>query len=439
VALGFTEQQASIEALRCLQCKKPTCMDGCPVGIDIPVFIKAISEGRFDAALETIHESSLLPAICGRVCPQETQCEKTCVMAKKYGAVSIGSLERFVADWGARQPHHQPSPAEPSGRKVAVVGSGPAGLAAAADLAKMGHEVTVFEALHRPGGVLVYGIPEFRLPNEIVDREINALKEMGVRFETNVIIGRTITIEELFADGFEAVFVGSGAGLPLFLNIPGENLCGVFSANEFLTRVNLMGGFDPSTHDTPVYVGRRVVVFGGGNVAMDASRVAKRLGPEEVVVMYRRTRAEMPARAEEIRHAEEEGIRFEYLTAPVRILGDERRWVTGVECLRMELGEPDKSGRRRPVPVAGSEYVEPCDTVIVAIGNSPHPLVPQTTPGLQTTRHGTIVVNEEGGTTLPGVFAGGDIASGAATVIEAMGAGRRAARAIGEYLAAKQP
>jgi len=440
VALGFTAEQAIIEAERCLQCKRPLCMDGCPVSIEIPVFIKAVSEGQFDKALEVINESNLLPAICGRVCPQENQCEKTCLLAKKFGAVSIGTLERFVADYarnGNRPAAPVAAPVAPrTGRKVAIIGSGPAGLACAADLARQGHEVVVFEAFHKPGGVLIYGIPEFRLPKDIVAQEIAALERMGVRIETNVVIGRSITIDELFEDGFDAVFIGTGAGLPLFLGIEGESLCGVFSANEFLTRVNLMGAYDPETNDTPVYIGRKIVVIGGGNVAMDAARVARRLSPGEVTVLYRRTRDEMPARLEEIHHAEEEGIKFHYLTAPLRVLGDERKWVTGIECQQMELGEPDASGRRRPVKIEGSEFVVEADMVVVAIGNSPAPLVPQTTPGLEVTKHGTIIADQDTGQTpRPGLFAGGDIVTGAATVIEAMGAGRRAAAAIGEYLA----
>ncbi len=437
VALGFSAEDAQAEALRCLQCKKATCIDGCPVGVNIPVFIKAVAEGQFDEALRVIHDANLLPAICGRVCPQENQCEKVCVLARKFGAVSIGGLERFVADLGRERGQQVPSSGEtkPTGKRVAVIGSGPAGLAAAGDLARYGHEVIVYEALHRPGGVLVYGIPEFRLPKGIVDQEIAALEGLGVKFEMDVVIGRTITIDELFESGFDAVFVGSGAGLPLFLNIPGENLCGVFSANEFLTRVNLMGAYDPERFDTPVYVGKRVAVIGGGNVAMDAARVAKRLGPESVTVLYRRTRAELPARADEVHHAEEEGIKFEFLAAPKQIIGNDQRWVTGVECIRMELGEPDESGRRRPVPIEGSDFIVDVDTVVVAIGNSPHPLVPTTTPGLAVTKWGNIVADETTGQTpRAGLFAGGDIVTGAATVIEALGAGRRAARAINEYL-----
>ncbi len=442
VALGFTPDMALLEAERCIQCKKPRCVDGCPVGIDIPVFIKAVAEGRVEDAAHTIYDASLLPAICGRVCPQETQCEQVCTIAKKYGAVAIGALERYVADAMRTrgQADGQVQKAPPTGRRVAIVGSGPAGLAAAADLARQGHEVTIFEALHRPGGVLVYGIPEFRLPKAIVAEEIAALQKLGVRIETNVVIGRSITIDELYQDGFDAVFVGTGAGLPMFLNIPGESLCGVFSANEFLTRMNLMRAYQFPTDDTPVFVGKRVVVIGGGNVAMDAARVALRMHPESVTVLYRRSRAEMPARLEEVERAEEEGVNFDLLVAPTRILGDERRWVTGIECIRMELGEPDASGRRRPVAVPGSEFVMDADTIVVAIGNHPHPLVPQTTPGLEITKWGNIVADRETGQTpRPALFAGGDIVTGAATVIEAMGAGRRAARAIGEYLSTLPP
>lgn len=442
VALGFTVEQAQLEAERCLQCKPPRCVAGCPVGVNIPVFIKAVAEGRFDDAVRTIKESNLLPAICGRVCPQETQCEAVCTLAKKYQPVAIGALERFVADWGRAhsgdgQEKEKP---KPTGRRVAVIGSGPAGLAAAGDLARQGHEVTIFEALHRPGGVLVYGIPEFRLPKAIVAEEIESLEALGVRIETNVVIGRTITIDELFEDGFDAVFVGTGAGLPVFLGIPGENLCGVYSANEFLTRMNLMRAYDFPNSDTPIYVGKRVAVIGGGNVAMDAARVALRAGAEKVTILYRRSRAEMPARLEEVERAEEEGVHFELLVAPTRILGDDRRYVCGIECIRMTLGEPDESGRRRPVPQPGSEFTIPVETVVVAIGNHPHPLVPRTTPGLEVTPHGTIVADpESGATSRKGLFAGGDIVTGAATVIEAMGAGRRAARAIGEYLATLPP
>ncbi|HEY3281486.1 MAG TPA: NADPH-dependent glutamate synthase [Armatimonadota bacterium] len=438
VALNLTAEDAMLEAQRCIQCKKARCIEGCPVGVNIPVFVKAVAEGRFEDALHTIHEANLLPAVCGRVCPQETQCQEVCTLAKKFGAVSIGALERFVADRARDNGGSAPASVKPTptGRKVAIIGSGPAGLAAAGDLARQGHAVTVFEALHKPGGVLVYGIPEFRLPKAIVADEIAALERMGVTIETNVVVGRTITIDELYEDGYDAIFVGTGAGLPLFLGIPGESLCGVCSANEFLTRANLMGAFDPAHHDTPIYVGKQVAVIGGGNVTMDSARMARRLGPDKVTVLYRRTRAEMPARYEEIERAEQEGVHFEFLAAPTRFIGNERRWVTGVECLRMELGEPDASGRRRPVPIEGSAYVVPADTVIVAIGNSPAPLIPSTTPGLQVTRHGCIVADHDtGATPRPGLFAGGDIVTGAATVIEALGAGRRAAAAIGDYLA----
>ncbi|HOM82752.1 MAG: NADPH-dependent glutamate synthase [Armatimonadetes bacterium] len=437
VAIGFSEEEARREAERCLQCKHAKCMEGCPVSVHIPAFIKAIAEGRDDDAVSIVREQNLFPAICGRVCPQETQCEQVCTLAKKYGAVAIGALERYVADHARKRGANgsKVEKAAPTGRRVAVIGSGPAGLAAAGDLARQGHDVTIFEALHRPGGVLVYGIPEFRLPKAIVAEEIAALQALGVKIETNVVIGRTITIDELFAEGYDAVFVGSGAGLPMFLGIPGENLCGVYSANEFLTRMNLMRAFDFPNYDTPIQIGKHVAVIGGGNVAMDAARVALRMGPEKVTILYRRSRAEMPARLEEIERAEEEGVHFELLVAPTRMLGDDRRWVTGVECQRMELGEPDASGRRRPVPVPGSEFVVPADTVVVAIGNHPHPLVPQTTPGMAVTKKGTIVADPEtGATPRPGLFAGGDIVTGAATVILAMGAGRRAARAISEYL-----
>jgi len=441
VPLGYTPKLAQREAERCLQCKRPRCVEGCPVQVDIPGFIDLIRQGEFVGAARKILETNSLPAVCGRVCPQEDQCEKLCTLAKKYQPVAIGRLERFAADYAREHPEELGSEemvekAPPTGRRVAIVGSGPAGLTAAGDLAKMGHEVTIFEALHEPGGVLTYGIPEFRLPKAIVRAEIEALQKLGVRIETNVVIGKTLTVDELLnEEGFEAVFIGTGAGLPYFLNLPGENLCGIYSANEFLTRVNLMRAYRFPEYDTPVHVGRQVVVIGGGNVAMDAARTALRLGPEKVTILYRRSRVEMPAREEEIVHAEEEGIEFLLLTNPKRFLGKEDGWVEGVECLRMKLGEPDESGRRRPLPLEGSEFLIPADTVVVAIGSGPHPLVPATTPDLKTTRHGTIVADEETGqTSRPGVFAGGDIVTGAATVIEAMGAGKRAAKAIDEYL-----
>jgi glutamate synthase (NADPH/NADH) small chain len=433
VPFGYTLEEAVSEAERCLQCKRAPCIQGCPVNINIPKFIREIREGDFRAAIRTIKETNNLPAICGRVCPQETQCQAVCTLGKKYEPVAIGRLERFVADWEYEHGVELPEVGKPTGFRVAVVGSGPAGLTCAADLRRFGHGVTIFEALHEPGGVLMYGIPEFRLPKRIVRAEIENLLKMGVELKLNVVVGRTVTIDELFASGYHAVFVGSGAGLPKFLGIPGENLIGIYSANEFLTRVNLMRAYLFPEYDTPIKVGKRVAVVGGGNVAMDAARTALRLGAERVVVLYRRTEAEMPARREEVHHAKEEGVEFEFLVNPVRFL-DTGGKVSGVECIRMELGEPDESGRRRPIPIPNSNFVIPVDTVIVAIGNDPHPLVPRTTPGLATTKHGTIVADEEGRTSREGVFAGGDIVTGAATVISAMGAGKRAALAIHRYL-----
>jgi glutamate synthase (NADPH/NADH) small chain len=433
VPFGYTPEEAVSEAERCLQCKQAPCIQGCPVNINIPKFIREIREGDFRAAIRTIKETNNLPAICGRVCPQETQCQAVCTLGKKYEPVAIGRLERFVADWEYEHGVELPEVGKPTGFRVAVVGSGPAGLTCAADLRRFGHEVTIFEALHEPGGVLMYGIPEFRLPKRIVRAEIENLLKMGVELKLNVVVGRTVTIDELFASGYHAVFVGSGAGLPKFLGIPGENLIGIYSANEFLTRVNLMRAYLFPEYDTPIKVGKRVAVVGGGNVAMDAARTALRLGAERVVVLYRRTEAEMPARREEVHHAKEEGVEFEFLVNPVHFL-DTGGKVSGVECIRMELGEPDESGRRRPIPIPNSNFVIPVDTVIVAIGNDPHPLVPRTTPGLATTKHGTIVADEEGRTSREGVFAGGDIVTGAATVISAMGAGKRAALAIHRYL-----
>ena len=438
VCLGYNQEEAMEEAQRCLGCKKPKCVEGCPVSINIPGFIEHIKEGNMEEAYKVIGLSSALPAICGRVCPQESQCEGQCIRGKKGEAVSIGKLERFVADY-ALEHDIKPAGAEvKNGHKVAVIGSGPSGLTCAGDLAKAGYDVTVFEALHELGGVLVYGIPEFRLPKQkVVKKEIEKVKELGVKFETNVVIGKSTTIDQLIEDeGFEAVFIGSGAGLPKFMGIPGENLNGVVSANEFLTRANLMKAYD-DTYDTPIYVGRRVVVVGGGNVAMDAVRTAARLGAEAHIV-YRRSEAELPARAEEVHHAKQEGIEFRMLTNPVEVLGDEKGWVRGLRCVRMELGEPDASGRRSPVAVEGSEFEIGCDVVIMALGTSPNPLIASTTRGLETNRRGCLVADEvHGQTSREGIFAGGDAVTGAATVILAMGAGRRAARAIDEYVRAK--
>ena len=433
VCLGYNLEEATLEATRCLNCKNPRCVAACPVGIQIPNFISALMNGDIKGAADVIAQDSSLPSICGRVCPQESQCEGSCILGIKGESVAIGKLERFVGDWRLNNPQDVTIP-EKNGKKVAIVGSGPAGLACASDLAKLGYEVTVFEALHEVGGVLVYGIPEFRLPKSaVVAKEIDSVRRLGVQFETDVIVGRTVTVDSLLdEEGFDAVFVGSGAGLPRFMGIEGENLNGVLSANEFLTRANLMRAYDDQ-YDTPIYVGKRVVVVGGGNVAMDAVRTAKRLGAEATIV-YRRSETELPARVEEVHHAKEEGIEFRMLTNPTRILGDEKGWVTGINCVAMELGEPDASGRRSPIEVAGSDFEIACDVVIMALGTSPNPLIASTTSNLDTTRRGCIVADEAGQTSRPGVFAGGDAVTGAATVILAMGAGRKAAKAIDEYL-----
>lgn len=442
VALGYSEETALNEASRCLNCKNQPCVSGCPVNIHIPEFIAKVKEGKFEEAYQIINGTSSLPAVCGRVCPQESQCESKCTLGIRFEPVGIGRLERFVADWHNANTKTAPEKPESNGHKVAIVGSGPSGLTCAGDLAKKGYEVTIYEALHTAGGVLVYGIPEFRLPKAIVAKEVETLKELGVDVETNVIIGKTLTIDELFEMGYEAVFVGSGAGLPRFMNIPGEAYKGVYSANEFLTRSNLMKAYreDPVT---PIMKGGRVAVVGGGNVAMDAARTALRLGAEKVYIVYRRSMEELPARKEEVEHAQEEGIDFRLLNNPVEILGynnpDDPRdpkngFVTGMKCIRMELGEPDASGRRRPVEVAGSEFVLDVDTVIMAIGTSPNPLIKNTTKGLEVNSHGGIIVNEDGLTSREGVFAGGDAVTGAATVISAMGAGKLAAKSIDEYL-----
>ncbi len=437
VALGYTEEQALDEAQRCLHCKNKPCVAGCPVGIHIPDFIAKVAEGDFEEAYQIITQQSSLPAVCGRVCPQETQCEQKCVRGIKGEPVGIGRLERFVADWHNKNVCEAPRKPTPNGHKVAVIGSGPSGLTCAGDLAKKGYAVTVFEALHTAGGVLVYGIPEFRLPKDIVQKEIDGLKALGVDVQTNMVIGRVLSIDELLEQGYEAVFIGSGAGLPRFMNIPGENLKGVYSANEFLTRVNLMKAYQPGS-DTPIEHAKRVAVVGGGNVAMDAARCAKRLGAEEVFIVYRRSEKELPARAEEVEHAKEEGIVFHLLNNPTQILGDENGNVKGMECIRMELGEPDASGRRRPVEVPGSQFTLDVDCVIMAIGTSPNPLIKSTTQGLETQKWGGIIVNEETGlTSREGVYAGGDAVTGAATVILAMGAGKTAATAIDEYIQSK--
>lgn len=434
VALGYTEEQALDEAQRCLHCKNKPCVSGCPVGIAIPEFIAKVAEKDYEGAYQVITQQSSLPAVCGRVCPQETQCEAKCVRGIKGEPVGIGRLERFVADWHNKNVCEAPHQPTPNGHRVAVIGSGPSGLTCAGDLAKRGYDVTVFEALHTAGGVLVYGIPEFRLPKDIVQKEIDTLKALGVKVETNMVIGRVLSIDELLEQGYEAVFIGSGAGLPRFMNIPGENLKGVYSANEFLTRVNLMKAYQPGS-DTPIEHAKRVAVVGGGNVAMDAARCAKRLGAEEVFIVYRRSEKELPARAEEVEHAKEEGIVFHLLNNPTKILGDDTGNVTGMECIRMELGEPDASGRRRPVEIAGSEFTLDVDCVIMSIGTSPNPLIKSTTEGLDTQKWGGIIVEESTGlTSRQGVYAGGDAVTGAATVILAMGAGKTAAHAIDEYI-----
>jgi len=436
VPLGYTPEQAIAEAIRCLQCKKPLCMNGCPVNIDIPGFLELIAAGQFTEAAHLIKKTNALPAVTGRVCPQEEQCEGLCALSKKYESVGIGRLERFVADWEADHDEVEIPPiAAPTGKRVAVVGSGPAGITVAADLAVLGHSVKMFEALHEPGGVLVYGIPEFRLPKAIVAREINYVCSLGVDLETDVVIGMTYTIEDLLEE-YDAVFLGTGAGLPWFLNIPGENLNGVYSANEYLTRANLMRAYDFPKYDTPPIHGKRVVTVGGGNVAMDSARTALRLGAEESIVVYRRSRTEMPARLEEIHHAEQEGVIFNLLTNPVALHStDNSGWLREVECIRMELGEPDSSGRRRPVPIPDSNFRIPADVFVVSIGQSPNPLIPRVTPELETGRNGIIVTDPETGkTSLQGVFAGGDVATGGATVILAMGAGKKAAVAIDHYL-----
>ena len=436
VPFGYTEEEAVIEAERCLQCPKPPCIEGCPVNVDIPGFIKAIRERDFDRAIKIMKNTNSLPAITGRVCPQETQCEERCVLGKKFEPVAIGRLEAFIADWEAKKGIKIPEKPKPLNIKVAVVGAGPAGLTCAAELSKMGYDVTIFESLHLPGGVLTYGIPEFRLPKSIVEREVNYIKDLGVKIQCNVVVGRTVTVDDLFREGYKAIFIGTGAGAPRFMKIPGENLLGIYSANEYLTRVNLMKAYKFPEYDTPIKRGKVVAVIGAGNVAMDAARTALRMGAEKVMIVYRRTEKEMTARLEEYHHAKEEGIEFHWLTTPVRYIGDEEGWVKEMEVIKNKLGEPDESGRRRPVPIPGSEFRMKVDMVIVAIGTVPNPLVAKTT-GLKTGRHGVVIADENGRTSREGVWAGGDIVTGAATVILAMGAGKKAAKDIDRYLKEK--
>ncbi|OPY87538.1 MAG: Glutamate synthase (NADPH) small chain [Syntrophus sp. PtaU1.Bin208] len=439
VPIGYSEETAMKEASRCIQCKKPGCRTGCPVGVDIPAFVKLIAEGKFIEAAWKLKEDSALPAVCGRVCPQESQCEKFCILGKKDEPVAVGRLERFAADYERNSGQVKiPELAPKNGKKVAVVGAGPAGLTVAGDLIKLGYDVTIYEALHKPGGVLVYGIPEFRLPKAIVEAEINYLEKLGVKVVCNAVIGRLETIDELFAEGFNAVFLGVGAGAPVFMGIPGENLSGIYSANEYLTRSNLMKAYLFPEYDTPIVRGKNVAVIGGGNVAMDSVRTALRLGADNAYIIYRRSEVELPARAEEVHHAKEEGVQFKLLTNPVEYIGDENGWVTGIKCVEMELGEPDQSGRRSPIVKKGSEFVINCDTVVVSVGTNANPIIPMTTPGLDTNKWGYIVADEETGkTSREGVYAGGDIVTGSATVILAMGAGKKAAAAIHEYLSNK--
>ena len=438
VNLGLPEKVALLEAERCLLCKDPKCITGCPVGVNIPRFVELLSQGNLPEAAQCLLNDNALPAVTGRVCPQETQCEIECIRGNKGLPVAIGYLERYVGDWARTHSDQQSLQiASPSGKKVAVVGSGPGGLTAAGELAKCGHDVTVFEALHKPGGVLVYGIPEFRLPKRIVQEEVGRLERSGVKIVCNTVIGRTYTVPEL-REQFDAVFIANGAGLPVFMNVPGENYKGVYSANEYLTRVNLMAAYQFPRSDTPVLQGQRIATVGGGNVAMDSARTAKRMGAESSMIIYRRTRKEMPARSEEIHHAEEEGLQFEFLVAPVEVVGNEKKWVTGLKCVRMQLGEPDASGRARPIIIPGSEFVVPCDVVVVAIGTRANPLLTATCPDLKLNKWGNIIVDDNCMTNLPGVFAGGDIVRGAATVILAMGDGKRAAKAMNEYLLSVQ-
>ena len=436
VALGYNAEMALAEASRCIQCKKRPCVEGCPVGVDIPDFIASVRDGNMPEAVRVLKGKNSLPGICGRVCPQETQCEEVCSLGKKGAPIAIGRLERYVADWELSQGKMKKPELPPrTGKRVAVIGSGPAGLTAAADLAKMGHKVTLFEALHVAGGVLMYGIPEFRLPKNVVQSEVDYVRSLGVDIRLDSVVGKTITMDEVLSDSYDAIFMGTGAGLPMFLNIPGENLNGIYSANEFLTRTNLMKAYLFPEYDTPIKKGRRVMVVGGGNVAMDSARCALRLGAEEVYIVYRRSEKEMPARREEVENAMEEGIVFKFLTNPKRFVGNDKGWVTAAECYEMELGEPDESGRRRPIVKQGSEFTMDVDTVVVALGTTPNPLVPTTTPDLKVTKKGTVVADEEEGkTTKPCVWAGGDVVTGSATVISAMGAGKKSAAAIDRFL-----
>ncbi len=437
VALGYTDEMVREEASRCIQCPKRMCVSGCPVNVDIPEFIKAVREGDMPEAVRILKSKNALPAICGRVCPQETQCEQVCTLAKKNAPIAVGRIERYVADWdlGHKEKRSPTQLAPPTGKKVAVIGSGPAGLTCAADLAKLGHKVTMYEALHTAGGVLMYGIPEFRLPKKVVQAEVDYVKSLGVDVQLDSVMGKLATVDELLSSQHDAVFLGTGAGLPMFLDIPGENLNGVYSANEFLTRVNLMKAYLFPDYDTPIKVGKKVAVIGGGNVAMDSARCALRLGAEEVYIVYRRSRTELPARHEEVENAEEEGIIFKFLTNPKQIIGDDKSWVKSMECYQMELGEPDASGRRRPVVKPGSEFMMDVDVVVVALGTTPNPLIPSTTKGLDITRHGTVVADEQTGKTVKDrVWAGGDVVTGSATVISAMGAGKRAAASIDAFL-----
>lgn len=442
VSFGYTKEEAIAEANRCIQCKKPPCVEGCPVEVDIPDFIKALRENNMEEAVKILKSKNSLPGICGRVCPQETQCEAKCTLAKKGGQIAIGRLERYIADWERNQGLLEKGikkSVKPTNKKVAVVGAGPAGLTCASELAKLGHEVTIFEALHVAGGVLMYGIPEFRLPKEIVQTEVEFVKSLGVEIKLDFVIGKILSIDELFEEGYDSIFLGTGAGLPIFMQLEGENLNGIYSANEFLTRINLMKAYLFPNFDTPIQIGKKVGVIGGGNVAMDSARCALRLGAEEVYVIYRRSEEEMPARREEVENAKEEGIIFKFLTNPIRYIGNSKGWVSAIECIKMELGEEDSSGRRRPIPIPNSEFILDIDTVVVAIGTRPNPLISSTTKELETTKLGTVVADENTGeTTKKGVFAGGDIVTGSATVISAMGAGKRAAFAMHEYMIGKK-